>query len=337
MKLVARRIAGWLAVATWSAVPACSVLLDGDLAVIQCADEGAFGPPACPDLQTCVDGSCREVGLPLGGSCSADSDCRAPATCIDLGEIVGGASDRRCSSPCCTSEDCGKQAGGIVCRPLALAASTLCVPATLAGAPAELGSLAGSAGCVANSDCRSGACSKGACVDVCCRSSECEREGDVCGFASGPAESENTWVCIAPSEEGTIEAGAPCFLDAECRSGACSVVVDGRRYCAGTCCSSFDCGAVQGGSLVGEGQLFACSKLNGSRTCSRVVPATATGKVGDACVEDNECRSGSCLDDPRGRYCSDLCCEDASCGDPERFACLPRSVGSSWALRCVRR
>jgi len=82
--------------------------------------------------------------------------------------------------------------------------------------------------------------------------------------------------------------------------------------------------------------LVACEPaLDGTvRACNRVLPAEATGWVGDACESNETCRSGLCLADG---YCSDSCCNDESCGDTARFSCVPQQLDGSWALRCVRK
>jgi hypothetical protein len=337
MSAVVSRVARAFALAMFGVVPACSALLDGEIRVVQCSVEGAYGPPACPETQTCVDGMCRDVGLPLGSPCMTETDCHAPATCVDLGMILGGPSDKRCTLPCCSSEDCGASSYGLVCRPIDVAAQALCWPASELPKAALPGAAEGGASCVSGSDCRSGACTGGRCVDACCRTSDCARAEDVCRLGETPLSSSKTWICGAPSVEATPTPSSACLLDSDCRSGACSVVIDGQRYCAEPCCSSKDCGEIESSALADTRYVLACSKMNGERACARVVPVTAVRGVGESCTDDDECRSGSCIEGPNGRYCSDLCCEDASCGDPERFACLPHSVGGSWALRCVRR
>ena len=58
--------------------------------------------------------------------------------------------------------------------------------------------------------------------------------------------------------------------------------------------------------------------------------------VGVACDTNEECRSGMCVNHPEQtqRFCSDVCCSEASCGDVSLFGCRPPAAGPSWALRC---
>jgi len=280
-------------------LPACSLLLQGDLVVVLCDAEGAFGPPACPEAETCVEGQCRNVGLPLGSSCTANDECRVPATCVDVGEVLGLEADRRCTVPCCSAADCGPSTYGLVCRPLELAAQSLCWPAADVPGAVSPGDGQPGALCKASSECRSGACEMGRCLDLCCKSSDCSSGGQACKLGPFPFGAESTWACGTPTEEASDEASAPCLLESDCRSGSCSLVIDGQRFCADPCCSSEDCGVTRSPAIAGAEYVLACSKLNGQRTCARVVPSTAVRRVGEVCEADEDCRSGPASRTPK--------------------------------------
>jgi hypothetical protein len=124
-----------------------------------------------------------------------------------------------------------------------------------------------------------------------------------------------------------------CDTNEDCRTGRCLPILPDTSYCARPCCGSSECNTV-----LLEGQLvaLACAPiddLNGL-ACARVLGDDGGAPVGAPCTGDGDCRSGLCADEG---YCSDHCCDDASCGDPARFACRPGASATGWALRCVRK
>lgn len=324
----------FLAFVVCSTATACSVLLGDQLEVVRCESEGAYGAPACPAAQTCVDGTCLDVGAPPGSPCAFDGECRQPGSCAEVPGIAGG-DGKRCVLPCCRSEDCGPSSLGLVCAPIELAAQNACLPVGSLGGTASPGAAEAGAPCVEDAECRSAACRAGRCLDACCRGVDCPRSGDSCRLGNAPWNDANAWQCME-LPTGDVGSG-PCELDEDCRSGACVLLLDGQRYCAEPCCGSRECGEVVSPANPSLRYRLACSKLNGVRACVRVVDAAAVGEVGETCGTDADCRSGSCLADGDASYCSDFCCDDESCGDVARFACRPLSDNGSWALRCVRR
>jgi hypothetical protein len=327
-----RRVRSAIALATLVSASACSVLLDGQLEVVRCRDAGAYGEPTCPTSETCVEGTCRAVGAPPTSGCLEDADCRAPASCLDAGGVEVGAG-KRCLAPCCSSEDCGPPSGGLVCIPFPLGAQNVCWPASNLVEEVAPGSASTGSACVSAADCRSAVCRGGRCADVCCGELDCGGLSEGCRLGEPPLGGEVAWTC-GSVPKGAVGSG-PCEKDEDCRSGSCSLTIEGRTFCAAPCCSSLECGEVASPTSPLSRFRLACSKLNGIRACARVVEEDATGAVGAPCAADAECRSGSCLGEGKDRYCSDLCCDDASCGDPERFACRAVSLAGSLALRCV--
>jgi hypothetical protein len=119
--------------------------------------------------------------------------------------------------------------------------------------------------------------------------------------------------------------------DGDCASGLC--VDFGLAYpvCSTPCCSSDECSPASGLPVR-------CALLEGAhkgiRACMAQL-ATGAGAVGDACMEDADCRSGICLDLDGRLQCSDLCCSDDACGEnASTEVCRPGAVEGALALRC---
>jgi hypothetical protein len=182
--------------------------------------------------------------------------------------------------------------------------------------------------CLDGVECRSGVCEQGRCVDACCDDSYCSQGADICRVKPTPLVNHEIWACGAPP------GGTPtsdCNDDNDCPTGRCEQVTIDARICIEPCCSSSECGELPGPLGV---QALVCRPLDGTlRACAEAVDLGLNPRgVGAACTSAVQCRSGLC--DPAG-YCTDYCCDDASCGDTTRFSCQPVSEGSNWALRCV--
>jgi len=127
-------------------------------------------------------------------------------------------------------------------------------------------------------------------------------------------------VC-APGTAGALPNDAECSADSDCASQFCSDPGDGRRRCltpcrgdAGTCVSGDVCAA-------------------GAGACGGCVPAglvSALRGLGEACAEDADCASGSCLDDGGEPYCTRACAMDTECA--EGFHCRVEADGGV----CIR-
>ncbi|MCA9624948.1 MAG: hypothetical protein KC731_38250 [Myxococcales bacterium] len=308
---------------------ACSIVFDGELGPVACTAEGAFGPPACPEGQTCVSGLCTEIGRPPGSECVVDEDCLEGWRCVDTSEMEL-QSRKRCSRHCCASTDCGEASSGMVCWAPA-GGGALCWPADTLG---RSGLGAGRAGepCGRDEECRSGICDGDHCVDGCCDDTYC-RPGDLCRPAAPPLDDELIFACGPPL--GPLVSGT-CVGDVDCASGRC-LLLDGGYRCAEACCDSEHCGIDV--DDMGMPTPIGCGIVQGLKSCGPRLPPTALDPVGAPCMDGTTCRSGLCVEPDEGgpSYCSDLCCEDSSCGDPSAFACLPRPFAGSWALRCVRK
>ena len=327
------------------AAPSCMFLVDDELGSIGCMDEGAYGPPACPTGHACVEGLCAPQAAPapaLGTSCSSNADCNEGDFCFDP-TGVGEPAQPVCSRACCSSIDCDEMAADgevrtrAVCWVPALGGGSFCRDGHVLERE-QIGAQKAGDKCIVDADCRSGVCRSDHCADACCSDTNCELTGSRCLVTDGLASEGSAWAC-APTPMTTKGYLEPCLSDAECDTGLCIKMADELR-CSRPCCDSASCGPIASGSVTGQ---LACVHLphHGSfiAACARVLPTTAELPVGAPCSGDLECRSGVCSGteaSPMDRYCSDLCCVDADCGDPT-LACRPRLFGATDALHCLLR
>ncbi len=326
--------ARWLATAASLAAVAvlaggCHRMFDGEVQGFRCEAEGTYGPPACPAGETCVAGACTAIGAPFAAPCTSDGDCRDGTPCIDPADF-GASGAPRCTELCCASSDCGAADNGTVCWLPPATTGGLCWPAAELGREAP-GEGRPGASCKGPSDCRSALCEGGRCAGACCNDSYCDSD-QVCRVRLSELAEREVFTCGLAAGPGT---GGTCDSDDDCVSGRCVFGDDMVQICAEPCCSSRDCDSVYVGAAL---RPVACAVVAGNlRACSKLLPVTALGDVGAACVVGEDCRSGVCIEAGGRRICSDACCDDQSCGDAAAFACLPVQVGDTWALRCVPR
>lgn len=334
----------------WAAVLAsCTFLVDDELGDVRCSDEGAFGPPACPEGQVCRGGLCASpTAAPLGAACRSDADCNLTDFCLDPA-LVGESGAMTCTRNCCSSSDCDEldadgapQPARAICWVPAQGGGRFCRSAsTFDRGPLGVGK--GGAACGADADCRSGVCDSVRCADACCSDTSCDFTDATCSANAGIVSEGATWSCAAPAAatKGFLEA---CAGDAECQSGMCAKLAD-TLLCTRPCCDSASCGDFDAGGVVGA---LACVHVVHRGTlvpaCGAVLPITAERPVGAPCTGDADCRGGRCepetsVDGGAGGdsgYCSDACCIDADCGDPATFLCRP-SPDAPHVARCERK
>jgi len=325
---------GWLMlVLAW--VASCHTLIDGTLAnTLQCGDEGAFGPPACREGERCIAGLCAASLAPMGASCSGDEECVAGTFCLEPSS-VGETAARFCTKPCCAAGDCGSINDGMVCWTPGAGSGSFCRAAADLGLT-TLGDGIPGANCQDDGECRSGRCDSDRCLDSCCDDSYCAAATTCRTWVAEELSPDLTWSCQIASNAANEEM---CDTNDDCRTGSCiEQVTQDISICAVPCCASAGCGDILIGGMK---RLLACDTVSDTAlpACARVLAASATGGVGASCDDDFDCRSGLCLDGASEPYCSDMCCEDSSCGDTTQFACRPTQEGSEagWALRCVRK
>jgi hypothetical protein len=308
--------------APWS----CHQVFDGELGPVRCSDEGAYGPPACHAGETCTSGYCSAIGLPLGSACTTDAECAAPGACIAVGDRGG-----RCTMPCCASTDCGPIRHQLVCWQPEDLVGGVCWPAAEIGRPPP-GERDAHEVCAQGGECRSGLCDGSRCLDGCCDDSYCVPQ-EVCRLKDTAIAEHDTFTCAPPTQGGS---GPECDNDIDCPSGTCLIVdaMNGAGFCVEPCCGSDECGSVV---ILGAPTRIGCVPYEGVRACAELLDPGAVGEVGAACQENEDCLGSACLGEGDLRYCSDTCCDDASCGDESAFRCRPVEHEGVWALRCVRK
>jgi hypothetical protein len=310
--------------ATLAAPAVCEALVDGQLGDVHCLGEGQVGPPACPSGEACQSGLC--VPSEIGAPCAADADCTAPELCLDV-QALGGTGPARCSRTCCTSADCEPDPGSVCWIPPA-GGGSFCRPAAEVGRVAG-GTLAALSRCASGADCRSGLCVGQQCADTCCDDTDCASAGGICRLDGPPGVDARGFWCGAAV--GALPRYAACVHDGDCASGLCAPLAAGLSLCSSPCCSSSDCESA-------DGVRVRCVMLTGEhagvRACGTEL-SIGDAAVGVACAADGDCRGGICLESGGHKECSDLCCLDASCGDPSAVVCRPAMVDSAWALQCA--
>jgi hypothetical protein len=190
--------------------------------------------------------------------------------------------------------------------------------------------------CTSGGQCRSGSCSveQHICIDPCCSDTNCAGADALCRLGDGVQGSAFT--CEQVTEKKQLY--ETCAKDAECSSGLCIDIGDAKR-CSQPCCSSTACGLVE---IAGGPRMVSCDNVERDgtlvRACAGIVPDSGIKVVGEPCTKNEECRSARCVIHGEASLCSDVCCTDASCGDPTSFVCRPSHLvsgpGPSWALRC---
>jgi hypothetical protein len=253
-------------------------------------------PRDCPAglycrVNGCGSGLCAP-GAPgagaTGAPCTSDGEC-ASGYCAPL------RSGSVCAAPCCPD-------GGIFCGDPTLVCDLVpggdgrgaCVPPELASGPRAFGSP-----CMADDECLSGRCADPGeyCTEVCDASTPCPL-----GYRCSSRDGAGTCLLgeLAPT-------GGPCSTPDDCRDASAACV---EGVCAGACDGS------EGSCPDG----FACTASSAGDVCLR--PGAG---LGDACMTNEECRSGICT--PLG--CT-IICDALTC--PEGFACQPAGAASA----CLR-
>ena len=332
----ARRLLRWLAALAWLGA-GCEAVVDGELGTVHCTDEGAIGPPACPEGAVCRDGACVEQQLEraLGARCERHEDCGALDFCLDPA-LFGGEGPRVCSRACCSSSDCDPVRDAVCWIPDG-GGSGLCRIGREVRRP-DVGTQLSGASCASHGECRSGICDGGECVDTCCSDSNCATNAATCRLTRDLVSAGPAWACqtAAQGDGGYFD---PCVRNADCASGLCATVGEGEEMdgrCTMPCCGSEMCPAAPD-----TGQRVGCAELTspGSptvRACIRLLSGDGVAINGVPCSGPEDCRTGLCIEDREQsqQFCSDACCSDASCGDAAFFGCRPRATERSWALRC---
>ncbi len=247
---------------------------------------------AC-DSGVCNFGFCIAGGLPAASLCTTDAACRS-------GDCFGGICEDVCGDGFCDGlEKCGDANAGFECN-------------------ADCNTCSNGAICINNSDCTSGVCNIGFCIN------------------------------------GGLPAASPCTTDAACRSGDCfgglcedicgDGFCDGLEKCgdanAGLECNA-DCGKCSNGAI--------CISNNDctSSVCNFGICINGNLGNGAVCSTDSACSSGNCLAGicAPAQFCGDLSCNNGEtcstcaidcgvcpfCGD---FSCNGGETCSSCSFDC---
>jgi len=144
-------------------------------------------------------------------------------------------------------------------------------------------------------------------------------------YCSNVGGCDGKCVSGAPGSGGN---GADCTEDTECASLFCVDPGDGRQRCLDPCRGD------EGVCLAGE----ACAAVPGA--CGGCVGAgIVAGRrgLGEPCATDDDCHSGSCLEDGASTYCTRDCTDDEACADG--FHCRDelcvRGVRGGVGNRCI--
>jgi hypothetical protein len=331
----------------------CQLIVSSDVPEFHCTTED---PSGCPtglvcDLsaQLCVtsvspidggaeggpeDGDATDAGKrdadsgPLranvGEKCAA-RDCKAGLICgtstILTTAIVPTSADAICTATCCTSRDCPTDficfstgTGGNYCVSAAVAMRSATGPKT----PGEV--------CDGGTECRSGLCDNGRCLDSCCSEADCS-PGTTCRVKSVavPPPSHETWACAPPGTGATTEIGNSCSgAVPKCKNDNCSGF---PLKCRPPCCSASSCGTEGPNFGVCAYGTFLASNSDTKWCFDKLDSGTS---LGTTCSGDVDCNSRLC--DPETKKCAAACCRDSDC--PPEWACRPSPSGRP-LLRCV--
>ena len=322
----------------------CQLLVPDDVPAFQCDGHDASCPSglrcdtrtgACVLASTLIDGGppdgdgsdkdAGEGGKPngLGTACVRNADCRTGLICgttniLTTAIIEEGPS--LCTKPCCTSADCespdfvcwGAATGGNYCVSAAVAERT--PPKTAGKKPGET--------CTLATECRSGLCEQGRCLDTCCSEDQCApgtvcRRTTVSGPTAGGGPVRHIVIACAAPNDGGKEVGGDCTSATECKRDICPLTL---ARCTPTCCKISDCAS-------GDACLYISTNNDRFKACGS--PRAGGADAGAACAGDADCYSRLC-DVSRGR-CVNLCCTSSDCASGEE--CRP-SPESPPLLRC---
>lgn len=329
------RLSIFVCIQTLVALSACFDFTD-----VQFGGAGA----RCGDL----DHACRE-----GFRCAADAVC--VGDCEDCGKLLPGDA---CDTPAdCKLDVC---ANGVCCR---TECDGICMSCVSSRTGADAGTCApvladspgiaacngygcdGNGACVtdrgsecgADSDCKSGHCSRGTCCETecagLCESCDARLTGVSNGLCLptifgreradecfGPATCDGSKACLAVSLGGACTAKTEC-VSLNCVDGVC---------CAEACDSACaECGSDGVCAVVaGKNDTGTCDAFSGcpSPPCTCDQLGVCKGALGAACGTDADCAGGLCVDG--------VCC-DARC-DGRCMSCSSRETGDvSGACRSV--
>ncbi|MBT9557377.1 MAG: hypothetical protein IV100_15160, partial [Myxococcales bacterium] len=303
-------------------------LNDGECAAGQFCDLAGFCKSklalgaTCERDAVCLSGKCAGVCIECLGHgdcaanawCAADGRCKAKAgdgtACLDNVECASGACGAGVEKFCYTA---GSKPYGGACKVQAECVTTQCLAFGTCGCAASNANCAGTqfcdnAGycqtklgnggvCTANSQCQSGKCPAGYCV-------QCLSDGECVGgqFCDAAGYCQNK-----------LATGTACIKDSACASGMCSGVcvdcrVDGHcsggQYCDGVRCANklANGGVCSANSHCQSGkcpagycvQCLSDGECAGGQFCDGAGYCQNKLATGSACIKDSACATGLC-------------------------------------------
>jgi hypothetical protein len=257
-----------------------------------------------------------DAGCGIGCACTTASGCTTGicGTFEVLGMAFTAAHGTVCTATCCTSANCP---AGYVCFGPGNAGG-YCVLSTDLGAPATLGVAGPGATCHLNTDCRSGSCAAGHCVDMCCLDSDCAT-GTSCALDTSGVNGHESFVCSVPTGTGALHAS--CTSASQCADNVCAF-----DTCRGHCCGAASCSAsgftVCSLDTAGSDSVYYCD-----------YPSLPSGSsFGQSCVHATDCTSHEC--NAASATCTDACCQDSDCTTYGNYVCRPATV-APYNLICM--
>jgi hypothetical protein len=172
--------------------------------------------------------------------------------------------------------------------------------------------------CGSGAECRSGVCAGSVCQDTCCSDGNCPGNLATCAYQAMQGSGWQTFTCASKSGQ---DFGSICFTDSACKSDVC------LDLCTKPCCRVSDCGGL-------FGKCWYTKYTPSNDVVKSCVDGDPPGSLdnGQPCTVDGDCKSSICVQDPRGKFCSDACCKSSDCGNPDAFSCLPVTTTSGDTL-----
>ena len=259
---------------------------------------------------SCVAKACTAAAL----ACSQDSDCCSGTFCDDL--TYGPA---KCRAPQANGAFCteNNQCQTNICRTSSCASACFATGHTCSKDPDCCGGsfcnnfnygpwkctapLANGESCLADTQCHSGHCQAGACVNAVCGNAgtACTTAGDCCGGTFCNNFTYGVWQCKGPQANGAACTADPQCLSGSCQSGSCAAAACANSgttcsinadCCAGTFCFNYTYAPPTCKTALANGNYCINDAQCLSNRCrSSLCVAAACVANGDACQGDTDC------------------------------------------------
>jgi hypothetical protein len=274
---------------------------DGESGTISVDSDGAGDGPGCQTTMC----KCAGAGDCMSGICASELTIGTPL-------FHAAGSESFCTKPCCSSADCDSWT---VCYATSNGGN-YCVLPSLLDRSMVLGTGLGGRSCQNNTECRSGWCPSGTCVDTCCSSTnrnplECAGAGITCALSAFPGHALFDRAFVANCGfGGGAKAGTNCVTADDCQSGACDERL--MRICRNLCRNSTDCSTGLACTYTAPSPPRGMSSFPPPAPVVAVCSPSAGNKAeGAPCTSDLECQSAFC--NQTSKLCTDVCFTDMDC------------------------